>query len=77
MEGSTGVLDAIAQVVLQNGLAGVGLIALGWFARSLMERNNVLTDQLIEMGQASVKAQGETAASMNRLVDVIRVKAPE
>ncbi|CAN7303710.1 hypothetical protein LJR231_001557 [Phyllobacterium sp. LjRoot231] len=77
MEGSPGVLDAIVQIILQNGMAGVGLIALAYVNRAQWLRNNTLTDQLIEMGQQSVKAQGETAASMNRLVDVIRVKVPE
>jgi hypothetical protein len=77
MEASPGVLDAIVQVILQNGLAGVGLIALGWTCRGLFARNNALNDKVYDLALKTAQSQSEVAASMNRLVDVIRVKAPE
>jgi hypothetical protein len=78
MEGQTGIIEPVIQLLVGLGLPGVIIIALGYAVNRLYNRNQQLLDAMMEMTGETVKAQEAATASINRLSDLLlRGKAPE
>ena len=73
-----GVTESISNILLGLGLPGVIIIVLGFAVWKLYNRNQELHSTLYEVGKESVKANEATAATLNRLSDLlVRGRAPE
>lgn len=71
-------VTSIVSMLLGQGLPGLMILALGFAAHKLYNRNQELHDTLYEVGRESVKANEATAAALNRLSDLLlRGRAPE
>lgn len=61
--------------MLEKGVTqAVVIVALGFAVYKLYNRNQELHTTLYDIGRESVKANEATAASINRLTDVLRMR---
>ena len=68
-------MDDFIAYVLSNGVTQVVVIvALAFAVYKLYNRNQELHTTLYDIGRESVKANEATAASVNRLTDVLRMR---
>lgn len=68
-------MDDFIAYVLSNGVTQVVVIvALAFAVYKLYNRNQELHTTLYDIGRESVKSNEATAASINRLTDVLRMR---
>ena len=68
-------MDDFIAYVLANGVTQVVVIVgLAFAVYKLYNRNQELHTTLFDIGRESVKANEATAASINRLTDVLRMR---
>ena len=71
MEGG-GVLEQIFAILLAKGIDGVIIVSLGYAVFRLYNRNQELTDTLIELGKESVRSNEAMTNALNTLDRSVR-----
>ncbi len=79
MEGDpTGIVAPIVKLLVDLGLPGVIIIALGWHDWQVQKRNMALNDALLSVTKEYAEATSTMTAALNRLSDfILRGKLPE
>ncbi len=65
-------MDKVIETLLGQGASGLMVIGLSYIAIRLYDRNQKLTDTLIEIGKESVRANEAATAALNRMSDLLR-----
>jgi hypothetical protein len=68
---SAGALEKAVNFLLEQGLSGLIILALGLAVWKLYTRNQELHTTLYDVGRESVRANETTAAALNRLSDLL------
>lgn len=64
--------DFIIEVLKAYGLAGLVILALGWFCIKLYNRNQELNDSLNDLGKEAVQANLSVTNALNTMAEVNR-----
>ena len=67
-------LDGIAELVLARGFDGAIIASLAWVSYRFYTRNQELHETMNKLAVASVEAQAKTAAAIDKMVDILRLR---
>lgn len=67
-------IEGIGEVFLSRGLDGAIMLVLGIAVYKLYNRNQELHDALNEIGRENVRVYAQMVASLDKIVDALRLR---
>lgn len=67
-------IEGIGELFLSRGIEGAIILVLGFAVYKLYNRNQELHDTLSEIGRESVRVHAQMVASLDKIVDALRLR---